>query len=205
MRTKTNFMAVQELMAKYAPAQRGIVSDTEATLIREILEIDTRDDLELNDVRDSAIMLYGQTADQAQREKGVQAMMELMDAMSAVTAVIDQEKAVREQPGNEVRKYRKDTRYAVAKDLGDEFMRAAGQPAFSQDPADARMWAKPQDAAVMAGYAATQYGGPMSVVRIETCRDVFPVHDVPAETARLAKLGRNAAQGGNPSGPDGGA
>lgn len=200
MRTKTNFMAVQELMAKYTPAQRGIVSDAEAALIREVLEIDTRDDLELNDVRDSAVMLYGQTADQAQKDKGVQAMMELMDAMSAVTAVIDQEKAVRDQPGNQVRKYQRPPRYAVAKDLGDEFMRAAGQPAFSQDPGDARVWDKPQDAAVMAGYAATQYGGPMSVVRIEACRDVFPVHDVPAETARLAKLnqaGTATGTGGN--------
>ncbi len=196
MRTKTNFIAVRELMDKYTPAQRGIVSDAETALIRETLEVETRDGLELDDVRDAAVMLYGQAADHAEKEKGVQAMMELMDAMSAVTAVIDMEKADREMPGGEVRKYRRPPRYAVAKDLGDEFMRAAGQPPFSADPADARVWPKPQDAAVMAGYAASQYGGPMSVVRIETCRDVFPVHDVPAETARLASLtGKNNGSG----------
>lgn len=193
MRTKTNFMAMNGLMDKYTPAVRGIVSDSEAALIREELELETRDDLELNDVRDTAVMLYGQMASEAEKSQGIQAMMELMDAMSAVTAVIDQEKASREMPGCEVRKYQLGPKYAVASGLGDEFMRASGKPDFTQDPAEARTWNTPQDAAVMAGYAATQYGGPMSVVRIQECRDVFPVQDVPAETARLKK-----SQGGGP-------
>ena len=198
MRSKTNFIAVRDLMAAYTPARMHVVSDAEAALIREMLELDTRDGLELDDVRDAAVMLYGQTAAETEKTKGVQAMMALMDAMSAVTAVIDQEKFSRQQPGHEVRKYQKEQRYAVASGLCDEFMKAAGQPAFSPDPADARAWAKPQDAAVMASYAATQYGGPMSVVRIETCLDVFPIHDVPAETARIAK----AAQASQPAGGD---
>lgn len=198
MRTKTNFQAVQELMARYAPAQRMVVSDAEAALIREVLELDGRDGLELDDIRDTAVAVYGQSAAQAEKDLGLQAMMDMMDAMSAVTAVIDQEKAARQLPGQAVAKYPVEPRYAVARNGNSEFLRATAKPAFSADPSQARKWVQPQDAGVMAGYAARQYGAPMSVVRIETCRTVFPVRDLAAEQAKF----RNGAGGAGNGGTD---
>lgn len=175
MRTKTNFQAVQELLANFQPAQRGIITDPEAAQVRSILELDARDDLELDDIRDMAVAVYGQTADSRQTAMGIGAMMATMDAMSAVTAVIDGEKSARQQPGMAVTRYALPPRYAVATNGNTEFLRAAGTPAFSKDPADARKWARRQDAEAMAGYAVKQYRRPMSVVRIDTCRTVLPV------------------------------
>lgn len=197
MRTKTNFQAVQELMARYAPAQRMVVSDAEAALIREVLELDGRDGLELDDIRDTAVAVYGQSAAQAEKDLGVQAMMDMMDAMSAVTAVIDQEKASRQLPGQAVSKHPVEPRYAVARNANSEFLRATAKPAFSADPSQARKWVQPQDAGVMAGYAAKQFGAPMSVVRIETCRTVFPVRDLVKEQAKF----QNGAGGTGNGGP----
>lgn len=98
-RTKTNFQAVQELQGKYVPAARGIVSKTEESLIRDVLEIGTRDDLELQDIRDAAVMLYGQMANSGdQTPDGIKKTMELMDAMSGVCGVIDAEKNTRGLP-----------------------------------------------------------------------------------------------------------
>lgn len=194
MRTKTNFQAVQELMAKYAPARRMVVSDAETALIRDVLELDGRDGLELDDVRDMAVAIYGETARHAEQEQGVQAMMGLMDAMSAVTTVIDQEKAARQLPGQAAAKYPVEPRYAVASESNSEFLQASGTPAFSPDPAKARKWPTPQDAATMAGYAARQYNKPMTVVRIETVRTVFPVRDLAAEQAGC-RTDRKAQEG----------
>lgn len=92
MTTKTDYHLISELKSCYAPTQPGIVSAAEAELIRETLEISSRNDIELQNARDMIVMLYGRWAD-IQREKGnVPAVMQMMDAMSAVTHVIDMEK-----------------------------------------------------------------------------------------------------------------
>lgn len=52
MTTKTDFHAIQELREKYAPKVRGIVSGEEAKAIYEVLEIDKRNNIELQNIRD---------------------------------------------------------------------------------------------------------------------------------------------------------
>lgn len=93
MVTKTDFHAIKELKEVYRPAQRGIVSGTEAEQIKAMLEIKSRNNIELQNVRDMVVMLYSRWSEAAcAKEDCVQEMMELMDAMSAICCVIDQEK-----------------------------------------------------------------------------------------------------------------
>lgn len=101
MTTKTDYHAIMELKDKYTPAQRGIVNAAEVETITATLEIKSRNNIELQNVRDMTVMLYGQWAD-AMRKKDREAAegdgaafekaMEYMDAMSAICCVIDQEK-----------------------------------------------------------------------------------------------------------------
>lgn len=202
MRTKTNFLAIRELMQEYEPARRGIVSDAETALIRKILEIPGRDDLELDDIRDMAVAMYAQSADASEKNgEGVKAVMAKMDAMSAVTAVIDMEKAARARPGNGILVQRALPGYAVATNLGQEFLRRGDGPEFSSNISHARLFQTPERAGAMAGYAARQYGQAMTVARIEKTCAAFPVLDMAAEQkaaeARLLaadgkKAGKNA-------------
>lgn len=98
MTTKTDFHSIKELKEKYTPAQQGIVNATEAELIREVLEIPARNDIELQNARDMVVMLYAQWAE-SQRQKGsASAAMQLMDAMSAITHIVDMEKSERGLP-----------------------------------------------------------------------------------------------------------
>lgn len=95
MTTKTDFHAIQELREKYAPKVRGIVSGEEAKTICEVLEIDKRNNIELQNIRDMVVMIYGQWFDKSRDQYGVQAVdksAEYLDAMSAITCVIDHEK-----------------------------------------------------------------------------------------------------------------
>ena len=65
MTTKTDFHAIQELREKYAPKVRGIVSGEEAKAIYEVLEIDKRNNIELQNIRDMVVMIYGQWFDKS--------------------------------------------------------------------------------------------------------------------------------------------
>lgn len=58
MTTKTDFHAIQELREKYTPKVRGIVSGEEAKTICEVLEIDKRNNIELQNIRDMVVMIY---------------------------------------------------------------------------------------------------------------------------------------------------
>lgn len=89
MTTETDFHSIRELSECYHPAQRGIVSEAEIKLIRDVLEIDTRTTIELQNVRDMTVMLYSKRTDSVMESDSKKAM-ELMDAMSAITCVIDQ-------------------------------------------------------------------------------------------------------------------
>lgn len=101
MTTKTDFHAIQELRKRYTPKTRGVVTDEEAKIIREVLEIGKRNGIELQNVRDMVVMLYGQWFNEA-RDQYIQAKnkdrqafdksVEYLDAMSAITYIIDQEK-----------------------------------------------------------------------------------------------------------------
>ncbi len=91
MTTKTDFHSIRGLKEKYTPEQRGIVKEAEIKMIREALEINTRTNIELQNVRDMTVMLYSKWTDAAM-ESDSKKVMELMDAMSAICCVIDQEK-----------------------------------------------------------------------------------------------------------------
>lgn len=98
MTTKADYHLIMELRARYTPAQPGIVSAAEAELIRETLEISSRNNIELQNARDMVVMLYGRWVDAQRQKDNVPAAMELLDAMSAVTHVIDVEKSNRSLP-----------------------------------------------------------------------------------------------------------
>lgn len=98
MTTKTDYHMISGLKSKYTPAQRGIVTAAEVEMIRETLEISSRNNIELQNARDMVVMLYGQWADAQRRKEDVPATMQIMDAMSAITHVIDMEKVKRGIP-----------------------------------------------------------------------------------------------------------
>lgn len=75
---KTNFQMLKELLEKYHPLQRGMLSLYEATLIEETLCIGNMDILQLRNLRDFTVSHLGRS------EK-----MENWDRMSAITTVID--------------------------------------------------------------------------------------------------------------------
>ena len=90
MTTKTDFHAIMELKEAYRPTQRGIVSGAEAEKIMSTLEIKSRNDIELQNVRDMTVMLYSRWSERMrEKEVGDSCVMELMDAMSAICCVID--------------------------------------------------------------------------------------------------------------------
>lgn len=98
MTTKTDYHLISDLKSRYTPAQRGIVTAVEVEVILETLEIGFRNNIELQNVRDMLVMMYGRWADSQQQKDDASAVMELMDAMSAITHVIDMEKSKRGLP-----------------------------------------------------------------------------------------------------------
>lgn len=89
MTTDTDFHQLERLRQKYKPATRGILSENETRLIKTELELKTRNNIELQNIRDASVLLYGQLM---QNETDAGTIMGLADAMSGITAVIDQEK-----------------------------------------------------------------------------------------------------------------
>lgn len=92
MTTKTDYHSIMELKEQYKPCNRGFVNQYEVNQIETVLEIKERNNIELQNVRDMAVMLYGRWADVEQEKKNVQKALGLMDAMSTICFVIDQEK-----------------------------------------------------------------------------------------------------------------
>lgn len=74
----TNFIMLRELLDKYHPAQRGLISSCEYDLVTETLCIDEMNILQLRNLRDFTVSHMGRS------EK-----MEDWDRMSAITYVID--------------------------------------------------------------------------------------------------------------------
>ena len=92
MTTKTDFQSIRELRNVYTPQTRGIVSNDERDTISRILELDTRSGIELCNVRDMAVMLYGVWSDAARKNGERERVEMLLDSMSAITYIIDREK-----------------------------------------------------------------------------------------------------------------
>lgn len=98
MTTKTDYHMISDLKSKYTPAQMGIVTAAEVDLIRETLEISSRNNIELQNARDMVVMLYSQWAGFQREKNNAPSAMQIMDAMSAITHVIDMEKVKRGIP-----------------------------------------------------------------------------------------------------------
>ena len=75
---KTNFQMLRELLEKYHPETRGIVSLYEMDMIEETLHLNEMNVLQLRNLRDFVVLHLGRS------EK-----MEDWDRMSAITTVID--------------------------------------------------------------------------------------------------------------------
>ena len=75
---KTNYLMLKDLLEKYHPEQRGIMSRAESMLIKETLHINKMDILQLRNLRDFTVEFMSRS------EK-----MEDWDRMSAITYVID--------------------------------------------------------------------------------------------------------------------
>lgn len=98
MTTKTDTSAVRELKDKYSPKTRGILTKSEIDLIQNTLEIQTRTDIELQNIRDVTVILYGQYAGRHTEKGEHDEAMACMDAMSGICGVIDREKVKRGMP-----------------------------------------------------------------------------------------------------------
>ena len=82
---KTNFQMLRELNGEYTPKERGVVTMTEIYQINKALCLDSMDELQLRNLRDMAVMFY-----HSDDNEDIKVVMEKMDKMSAITAVIDQ-------------------------------------------------------------------------------------------------------------------
>ena len=74
----TNFHMLRELLEKYEPKQRGVVSLAEINLIKDTLHIGKMDEIQLRNLRDFTV-LYMSKSD----------YMKDWDRMSAITHIID--------------------------------------------------------------------------------------------------------------------
>lgn len=98
MTTKTDYHLISELKSRYTSAQTGIVNSSEIALIRETLELSSRNDIELQNARDMVVMLYSQWAGFQREKNNAPSAMQIMNALSAITHVIDMEKVNRGLP-----------------------------------------------------------------------------------------------------------
>lgn len=96
MTNKTDAAMLTELKAKFKPAARGVLSASEIDLVETTLQIKDRTDVELQNVRDMAVMFWGRLADPANNPPAV--AMDRMDEISGICGVIDMEKSRRGMP-----------------------------------------------------------------------------------------------------------
>lgn len=71
------------------PKERGWIDQKEAAQVKNMLELDARTDIELQNIRDMAVMLYGRWSSSSRENGDYEEMDAYMDAMSAICAVVD--------------------------------------------------------------------------------------------------------------------
>ena len=91
MTTKTDYQSLLELK-DFTPVSRGFICGAEGMQIEKALELKTRSNIELQNIRDMAVMIFGRWIEEAEEKGNTDAVMQKMDVMSAVCCVIDQEK-----------------------------------------------------------------------------------------------------------------
>lgn len=89
MTTKPDIQELMELSQKYKQKAFGILTQSEESLIKTTLEIEARTSIELQNIRDMAVLLYEQLA---KNENTAAKSIMRMDTMSAICAVINSEK-----------------------------------------------------------------------------------------------------------------
>ena len=89
MTIKTDFHSIMELKKSFKPKERGWIDQEEAAQVKKILELDTRTDIELQNIRDMTVMLYGRWSSSSREDGKYEEMDTYMDAMSAICAVVD--------------------------------------------------------------------------------------------------------------------
>ena len=95
MTTKTDYQSVMELRKAYPPAVRGLITAGEEHLIRDLLELNSRNDIELENIRNVVVMLYVRWAGSPKKANSIPSIIGIMDAMNSVCCIIDQVKATR--------------------------------------------------------------------------------------------------------------
>lgn len=83
---KTNFQMVRDFES-YKFEKWGFISEKERRDVESVFCIKERTNIDLCNLRDFIVMYYGLQADKDNKKS-----LELMDKMSAITAVIDEEK-----------------------------------------------------------------------------------------------------------------
>ena len=88
---KTNFQMLCDF-AEYEFKHFGFISNEESKKVKEHFCIAERSNIDLQNLRDFVVMFYGNVAN-SKREKGeTEESFKTMDKMSAIVAVIDDEK-----------------------------------------------------------------------------------------------------------------
>ena len=84
---KTNYQMLMELK-EFKPYRQGILNNTEVTMLKAVLRLDERSDVELQNLRDFVVMYYSMKIEDATPKD----RMTQMDIMSGICGVIDNEK-----------------------------------------------------------------------------------------------------------------
>lgn len=99
MTTKTDFHSLMELKESFHPQGRRWINNGEAELIKRALELETRSNIELQNIRDMAVMLYEKWSSSSRADGKYEEMDVYMSAMSAICAIVD---SIKVQRGLEV-------------------------------------------------------------------------------------------------------
>lgn len=89
---KTNYLMIKELNENYRPERKGFINEKETNLILDTLCIKKMDNLALQNLRDFVVIFYKAEFNDAFIDNEQKLGMELMDKMSAICCVIDNEK-----------------------------------------------------------------------------------------------------------------
>lgn len=89
MTQNTDFADVSKVIQEFHPQTPHIISKNEIDFVSELLELNTRNVIELQNVRNVVVMLYSQKVDAVNADGNAKEAMRLLDAMSAVCAAVD--------------------------------------------------------------------------------------------------------------------
>ena len=92
MTTKTNFKGIMEVQELWnTQFVKGFVSATTVKKVAEILELEERTDMELQNLRDFTVMYFDGIASDARRDGDWDLFDKCKDCSSAVVSIIDTE------------------------------------------------------------------------------------------------------------------